>query len=56
MQAESLLIKLPKNSIPTTEYIEVELRKQNINPLRWAIVHVSDSMYTVSVTDLKGKV
>lgn len=53
MQAESLIIEIPKNGVPTTEYIESELVKRNINPLRWAIVHVSDSMYTVSVTDLK---
>ena len=55
MQAESLLIKMPVINIPTTKYIESELLKQNINPLRWAIVHVSDNMYTVSVTNLKEK-
>lgn len=55
MQAESLLIDIPKNEIPTTEYIETELIKRNINPLRWAIVHVSDTMYTVSVTKLEEK-
>lgn len=55
MQAESLLTEIPKNGIPTTEYIEAELIKKNINPLRWAIVHVSDNMYTVSVTNLKEK-
>lgn len=55
MQAESLLIEIPKNGIPTAKYIESELIKRNINPLRWAIVHVSDNMYTVSVTNLKGK-
>ena len=53
MQAESLLIEIPKNGIPTTEYIEAELIKRNINPLRWAIVHVSDTMFMVSVTNLK---
>ena len=53
MQAESLLIEIKKNGVPTSEYIEAELRKQNINPLRWAIVHVSDNMCTVSVTNLK---
>ena len=55
MQAVSLIIKIPKKGIPSTEYIEAELLKQNINPLRWAIVHVSDNMYTVSVTNLKEK-
>ena len=53
MQAESLLIEIPKNEILTAGYIESELIKRNINPLRWAIVHVSDTMYTVSVTNLK---
>ncbi len=53
MQAESLLIEIPNNGNPTVEYIEKELIKRNINPLRWAIVGVSDKMYTISVTDLK---
>ena len=53
MQAESLLVKIPKIGTPTTEYIETELTKRNINPLRWAVVGVSDTMYTISVTDLK---
>lgn len=53
MQAESLLIEIPKNGVPTTEYIENELIKRNISPLRWAIVNVSDTMFTISVTNLK---
>lgn len=53
MQAKSLLIEIPNNGIPTTEYIEAELIKRNINPLRWAIVSVSDTIFTISVTDLK---
>ncbi len=56
MQAESLLIKIPIKGTPTSEYVESELNKRNINPLRWAIVHVSDNMYTVSVTNLKERV
>ena len=55
MQAESLLVNIQNKGIPTSEYIESELKKSNINPLRWAIVHVSDNMYTVSVTNLKEK-
>ena len=35
------------------EYIEKELTKRNIKPLRWAVVHVDDKMYTVSVANLK---
>lgn len=53
MQVISELIEIPNNGNPTTEYIEDELTKRNINPLRWAVVHVSDKMYTVSVANLK---
>ena len=53
MQAKSSLIEIPKIDTPTTEYIETELIKRNIKPLRWAVVSVSDKMYTISVTDLK---
>ena len=54
MQVESILVEIPNNNNnPTTEYIESELTKLNINPLRWAVVHVSDKIYTVSVANLK---
>ena len=53
MKAESLLIEIQRNEVPTTEYIESELIKRNINPLRWAIVNISDTMYTISVTNLQ---
>lgn len=53
MQVISELIEIPNNNAPTTEYIEEELTKRNINPLRWAVVHVSDKIYTVSVANLK---
>lgn len=53
MQVVSEIVKIPNNNTPTVEYIESELTKRNINPLRWAIVHVSDKMYTVSVANLK---
>ena len=53
MQVTSELIEIPNTNTPTVEYIEQELTKRNINPLRWAIVHVSDKIYTVSVADLK---
>ncbi len=42
MHVISELIEIPNNHAPTTEYIESELTKRNINPLRWAVVHVSD--------------
>ncbi|MBQ7127118.1 hypothetical protein IJO12_08530 [bacterium] len=53
MQIESILIEIPNNGNPTTEYFETELTKRNINPLRWAVVHVSDKIYTLSVANLK---
>ena len=53
MHVVSEIVKIPNNNAPTVEYIESELTKRNINPLRWAIVHVSDRMYTVSVANLK---
>lgn len=53
MEVISELVEIPKNGQPTTEYIEAELTKRNINPLRWAIVSVSDTIYTVNVANLK---
>lgn len=53
MQVISELIEIPNNHDPSVEYIENELTKRNINPLRWAIVNVSDKIYTVSVANLK---
>ena len=53
MQVESILVEIPNKENPTTEYFEEELTKLNINPLRWAVVHVSDKIYTVSVANLK---
>ena len=53
MQVVSELVEIENNGHPTTEYIEKELTKLNINPLRWAIVDVSGNMYKVSVADLQ---
>ena len=53
MQVESILVEIPNNNNPSTEYIEEELTKLNINPLRWAVVHVSDKIYTVSVANFE---
>ena len=52
MQVESKLVEINNIGQPTTEYIEQELTKLNINPLRWAIVDVSDKIYKVSVATL----
>lgn len=53
MHVVSEIIEIENNNAPTVEYIESELTKRNINPLRWAIVHVGDKIYTVSVANLK---
>lgn len=53
MHVISELVEISNNNAPTVEYIESELTKRNINPLRWAVVHVSDRIYTVSVANLK---
>lgn len=53
MNVISQIVEIPKNEEPTTEYIEKELTKLNINPLRWAIVYVSDKIYKVSVANLQ---
>jgi len=52
MQVISELVKIPNNGNITTEYIEQELTKLNIHPLRWAVVNVSDKIYEVSVAKL----
>jgi len=53
MRVVSELVEIVNHGQPSTEYIEQELTKLNINPLRWAIVDVSDKMYKVSVANLK---
>ena len=53
MQVVSELVEIKNNGKPTTEYIGQELTKLNINPLRWAIVSVSDTIFKVSVANLK---
>lgn len=55
MQVKSLTVEIPNNGSPTTEYIETELHKLGLNPLRWAIVSVSDKIYTISAANLIEK-
>ncbi len=46
----SELLKIPNTDNITTEYIETELKKQNItNPIRWAIVHTNRENLTISI-------
>ena len=53
MQVKSELVEITNNGHITTEYIENELTNRNINPLRWAIVSVSDTIITISVANFK---
>ena len=53
MQVISELVEIENNGNITTEYIENELTKLNINSLRWAIVDVNDKICKVSVANLK---
>ena len=43
-------IELPKVQDLSSEYIEQELANLNIEPLRWAIVKVTDSHYVLTVS------
>lgn len=52
MQVVSELVEIPNNHAPSVEYIEGELAKLNLNPLRWAVVYVNDKIYRVSVANL----
>ena len=44
--------QIKKNEILTSEYIENELEKINIIPLRWAIVDEINDNLIVSVSDM----
>ena len=48
MQIVSEIIDIPNNGNPSTEYIEQELKKMNIIPLRWAIVKISEDFFTIN--------
>jgi len=48
MQIKSKLVDIPRISEPNTEYIESELKKTGINPLRWAIVKISNDFFTIN--------
>lgn len=46
--------EIPKTENLTTEYIEEELAKLKIKPLRWAIVEVSKEKYILNVSYKKN--
>ena len=43
-------IEIPRIENLTSRYIETELSKMNIEPLRWAIVDVLENNYILSVS------
>ena len=53
MQVVSKIVSVPKIESPTTSYIEQELAKNNIKPLRWAIVGIDVDKYVISVADMQ---
>ena len=55
MQIVSKLVQIFNVENPSSEYIENELTNRNINPLRWAVVNVSDKMLTISVACIENK-
>ena len=54
MKAISKIIRIPNISDVTTEYVENELAKANITPLRWAIVGVDSEYLMLSVACMEG--
>ena len=48
MQIISEILNIPNNGNPSTEYIENELAKKGILPLRWAIVKISKDFFTIN--------
>ena len=53
MQIVSETVEIENNHNPSVESIEGELSTRNINPRRWAVVHVDDKIYTLSVAKIK---
>lgn len=49
MSIVSEILDIENNGNPTTEYIESELCKRGIEPLRWAIVKISNDFFTINV-------
>ena len=42
-------INIKNTGEPSTEYVETELKKSGIVPLRWAIVKISKDFFTINV-------
>ena len=50
MKIVSENIQLKNINTFTTEYIESELRKMNMDPVRWAVIDVNENFFTLCVS------
>ena len=50
---KSDIIKIYKNDIINSDYIESELKKLGLEPVRWAIVDVEEDCLIISVSYVK---
>ena len=48
MQIVSEIIKIPFTKNISTEYVEAELKKSGIIPLRWAITDINNDYFTIN--------
>lgn len=54
MEIVSTTIKITTPIMPPeVDYIENEIKKQGLDPLRWAIINVTDNELTLSVSGKK---
>lgn len=47
---KSKIIKISKTNVLDDEYIESKLRKNGLDPVRWAITAIDDNNFIVSVS------
>lgn len=50
MQVITESIEIENNGNLSTEYIEDEIHKRGINPIRWAIVKISKYSFTIDIS------
>ena len=53
MEILSKTVNIKNNGRPCTEYIENELNKLGIDPIRWAIVKISKEFFTIDTAYVK---
>ena len=53
MDILSKTVNIKNNGSPCTEYIENELNKLGIDPIRWAIVKISKEFFTIDTAYVK---